>query len=196
MGELGTQAAVAGIAGLFGLMPWLVQWLGSRSQDRRHATRVRHLKDELEFLEKLAALRSDPAAVQPAIARLAARYEALAEEHGDVQGAARGPSQYSRLRRALLAFPPHSPWGWIVQSGYYGLLSMIVATAVTEVLSPTLDPNTGEPFGWVTMGLGIALLFGVPAMVLHRLGLAHHERVFARRAQAAATGAAPLERAA
>jgi len=55
--HMSTQLAVAFVAGLFGLIPLMVQIASTRAQRRDRMTRLNHLRAELEFLEQLDTLQ-------------------------------------------------------------------------------------------------------------------------------------------
>jgi hypothetical protein len=61
-----TELAVAIVAGLFGLVPLMVQIVSPRAQRRDRMTRLNQLRAELELLERLHTLQGEVSATDEA----------------------------------------------------------------------------------------------------------------------------------
>src|SRR4051812_12408379 len=119
---------VAAVAGLFGFLPVLLQWLSARAAAKSRTSRITLLSEELKFLEQwvnLSNVRSPeeqtperprvPEAIQVELANILSEYRSLREQ--ELKGQAR-PENVSFLRRALLLFRPSTRIGWLIHSTF------------------------------------------------------------------------------
>jgi hypothetical protein len=129
-----TAAFVASfVAGLFGLVPLMVQIATTRAQRRDRMTRLNHLRAELELLERLHTLQgkvsaTDEAAkprtnlaISDALSNLWDQYNKLSEIAPSAVVGGKEPSsqQLSFLRRMFLLYTPHTSSGWILHTLFY-----------------------------------------------------------------------------
>jgi len=129
-----TAAFVASfVAGLFGLVPLMVQIASTRAQRRDRMTRLNHLRAELELLERLHTLQGKiPAedkaaeprtnlAISDALSNLWDQYNKLSEIAPSTVVGGKEPSaqQLSFLRRTFLLYTPHTTSGWILHTLFY-----------------------------------------------------------------------------
>src|SRR5215204_4388954 len=129
-----TAAFVASfVAGLFGLVPLMVQIASTRAQRRDRMTRLNHLRAELELLERLHTLEgkvsaTDEAAkprtslvISDALSNLWDQYNQLSEIAPStvVGGKEPSPRQLSFLRRVFLLYNPRTTLGWILHTLFY-----------------------------------------------------------------------------
>src|SRR5262245_42314933 len=166
------------IAGLFGLVPVIVQLVAARSQAKSRNNEVARLGAELEFLTKLdtlsrAAVKDVPVpppvvGLHDDLARLLSDYRAIrpfAIQHP-------GPGTLSFVSRLFLLFRPHSAPGWLLHTVFYFLVIFVAVGLITDLQSPTFDPQTGEnQFKYLVLGL--VILVGPPLFLLRRAALKH-----------------------
>jgi len=169
------------VAGLFGLIPLILQWLSDRSKTKSKHDRILKFSNELEFLEKWVNLYSEsltnektqqvqmaPQSVQSDLERILAEYRYLREE--SELGEQERPSKVSFIRRMLLLFRPSTEKARLIHSIFYFLLIFAIAMLVSDLQSPTFDPQTGEnEFG--DLLLGIIIFLGPPLLLLQRAAI-------------------------
>src|SRR5215204_3725454 len=156
--ELAAAFVTPFVAGLFGLIPLMVQIATTRAQRRDRMTRLNQLRAELELLERLHTLEGkvsaqDEAAkprtnlvISEALSKLLDQYNKLSEIAPStvVGGKEHSSRQLSFLRRAFLLYNPHTTSGWILHTLFY-------MCAIIFVLWTLLDLSTsillGGPYG-------------------------------------------------
>lgn len=175
---------VSVIAGVFGLIPALLQWVAALSQRRDRATRLEQLRGELEFLERWSQLklRIQPAVVgetdrelQSALDRLLAEFHVLSRR-GEPSLAR---ADLSRTRRIFLLYTPPTRRAWRWHTVFYVLVVICVAMIVSDLLNPTYDPKTGQnEFG--NLLLGMVVIFAYPFYRIHRAARDEARRFLSR----------------
>jgi hypothetical protein len=166
------------VAGLFGLIPLLVQIVTSRAQRRDRMTRLKHLLAELELLERLHTLQGKVAATDEAakartdlvisdeLSNLVNRYVQLSEiTPSSTSG------ELSILRRALLMYKAETTSGQILHTLFHMLASLVII--VPYLLLPSIVSGA---FG-VDDILLLTFLFFIPSgivlLIIHRLARRH-----------------------
>ena len=165
--ELAAALVAPFVAGLFGLIPLMVQIATSRAQRRDRMTRLNHLRAELELLERLHTLQGEVSAtdeaakprtnlvINDALSNLWDQYNNLSElEPSTVVGGKEPSSQLSFLRRAFLLYTPHTTSGWILHTLFY-----MLAIVFGFLLIMGVGLSIGGFFG---PGLGIMAVYGPP----------------------------------
>jgi hypothetical protein len=177
------------VAGLFGFIPVLIQWLSARGQARSRSTHISRLSSELAFLEQWIKLSRTgsaqerkaedgpvPEAVQAELASILAEYKSLREKALEIH---KRPTEVGFVRRALLLFRPLDGTGWFIHTTFYVLIAFAIAMILSDLQSPTFDPKTGEnQFMYLLIGL---LTIFVPLLViLQRAAIRRRSRGLAR----------------
>ena len=135
------------VAGLFGLIPLMVQIATSRAQRRDRMTRLDHLRAELELLERLHTLKgkisaTDEAAksrtdlaISDALSNLWDQYNKLSELEPSTVVGGKEPSsqQLSFLRRTFLLYRPNTTSGWISHTLFYMFAILFVFMVILAV---------------------------------------------------------------
>ena len=172
--ELAAAFVAPFVAGLFGLVPLMVQIATTRARRRDRMTRLNQLQAELEFLERLHALdgkvgAQDETAKLPthlaigdSLSNLWDRYNKLSElAPSAVAGNEQAPSQQlSFLRRAFLLYNPHTVLGWILHTLFYTgaiLFVWFLFAGIVLVLTPGIGMQGLLGAGIIALPLGIAL---------------------------------------
>ena len=122
-----TNIVVALLAGVFGLLPVLLQWLSERSKSRVRDRQVTRLQSELDFLEHWANLSQAGAPegasaspdIQPQLDRLLTQYDDL--KHKELHPEERS-LEVGLVRRMFLAYAPSGPLAWGVHTIFYVLI--------------------------------------------------------------------------
>ena len=122
--ELAAAFVAPFVAGLFGLVPLMVQIATTRARRRDRMTRLNQLRAELEFLERLHALEGkvgaqneaakprNDLAIGDSLNRLWDQYNKLsALAPSTVVGDKQPSSQLPFLRRTFLLYTPHTTSG-------------------------------------------------------------------------------------
>jgi len=165
------EVAVAFLAGLFGLIPLMVQIATTRAQRRDRMTRLTHLRAELELLERLNTLQGlvsagDEAAkhqmnvtINNALSNVLGQYNKLSEiaPSAVVGGKRPSPRQLSFLRRALLLYAPNTALGWILHTIFY-VFGIIFVMGFLLMLDPPHSPTIILGQGIILTPLVLALL--------------------------------------
>lgn len=178
-GILTEKVVVATVAGLFGLLPVLLQWLGTIANRRDRATRLKNLRSELEFLEQWQSLRATvaPGAGNPPQAEggesVQAELDGLLQEFHDLVHLRRsGPKASdpsgSFIRRLFLLYRPRTALGWLWHTLFYGVLIAALAFLTVGFLQ---DGFSGE---FATGFTGSVVVFGLPLFVAHLLAARSH----------------------
>jgi hypothetical protein len=143
------------VAGLFGLVPLMVQIATSRAQQRDRMTRLNQLRAELELLERLHTLQGEVSATDDAakaqtnrvisdsLRRLLEQYDQLSEIAPPAISGSKQPSpqQLSFLRRAFLLYEPRSISGRILHTLFYMLASIVPLTLLVLWPSFSREPS-------------------------------------------------------
>lgn len=173
------------IGGLFGLVPVMLQWFSTKSEDRHQIAQIKRLKDEIEVVEKLASLvklspPERPAApypeiyqdLQQSIADLTKHYRNITQKArtGTETTVVNSLTEFHPLRRWFLMYKPLSNLGWLFQTIFYVLVFIGLAFFVSEFLEQQIDPSTGKPYGWGVAILGTSF-FIIPALVFRWLSI-------------------------
>jgi hypothetical protein len=175
------------VAGLFGLVPLMVQIVSTRAQRRDRMSRLNQLRAELELLERIHTLQGEVSATDEAtkpqtdlvisdsLRKLFEQYNELSEitPSAVVGGKQPAPRRLSFLRRAFLLYYPHTTSGWILHTLFYMIAIIYVMWFLLAVISAILleDPS-GRVNDLVDALLGfafLAVLFGIPLLIIQRL---------------------------
>jgi hypothetical protein len=176
------EVVVVLLAGLFGLVPVMVQVITARAQRRDAITRLNNLRTELEFLERLSTLQEkigagDDDTAQPqlqskirtGVSSLLERYDALPEPVPTLAGAKppsqRSPQQLSLIRRALLLYTPETLLGWLLHTFFYILTFILIA----ELYIAIFDRPEAEYLATVALSVVFIVFLGVPILIIHRV---------------------------
>lgn len=171
---------MAFVAGLFGLIPLMVQIASTRAQRRDRMTRLNQLRAELELVERLHTLQvkvsaTDEAAkpqtnlvISDSLSKLLDRYNQLSEIAPSTISGGEQPSarQLSFLRRAFLLYNPRTTSGWILHTLFYMLASIVPVTLLS------LLPSTFAGKFLVEDYLLLFILFipiGIALLIIQRL---------------------------
>jgi VIT1/CCC1 family predicted Fe2+/Mn2+ transporter len=162
------------VAGVFGLIPLMVQIVTTRAQRRDRMTRLNYLLGELELLERLHALQgkvdaTDEAAkprtdlvISDALSKLVDRYVQLSEITPSATS-----GELSILRRRLLMYKTDTTSGKILHTLFHMLASLVVI--VPYLLLPSIVSGV---FG-VDDILFLTFIFFIPSgivlLIVHRL---------------------------
>jgi hypothetical protein len=183
--ELATAFVAASVAGLFGLIPLMVQIATSRAQRRDRIYRLNQLQAELELLERLHALQAEVGAsdeatkpeadlvISDSVRKLLEQYNELSELTPSAAGSKQPPpEQHSFLRRAFLMYNPHTTSGWLWHTLFYIFASILVFLLFGEV-------SVLFGVGWTDFLLGM-LIFVLPVsialLIFQRLARHHAVR--------------------
>ena len=176
-----TELAVAIVAGLFGLVPLMVQIVSTRAQRRDRMTRLNQLRAELELLERFHTLQGEVSAtdeatkpqtnvfIRDALSKVLEQYNKLSEiPPSTVEGGkSPPPRQLSFLRRALLLYTPHTTSGWILHTLFYIFAITPVTFELLVVLTGGLQPGSlSGKAAEVTINVLVLL---VPAVIVRYL---------------------------
>jgi hypothetical protein len=165
------------VAGLFGLIPLMVQIATTRAQRRDRMTRLNHLRAELELLEHLHTLQGKVGAadesakpqtnqvISDSLSNVLEQYNNLSEIAPSRVVGGKPPSrrQLSFFRRAFLLYNPHTISGWILHTLFYMIATIFVFYCVGE-LSGIFYHGTTLSY----MGVYV-VVFGIPLLILQRL---------------------------
>ena len=170
------------VAGLFGLIPVMVQIISTIAQRRDRMTRLNQLRAELELLERINTLQGQVSAgdeaakhrtsliVSDSLSKLLDDYNKLSEIAPSAVGGGKQPSpqQLSFFRRAFLLYRPHTPSGWIWHTMFYswGLAGGggYVASLIVALAQPPYD--LGE---LVKTYILAGIYVGFPLLIIQRL---------------------------
>ena len=171
-----TELAVALVAGLFGLIPLMVQIVSTRAQRRDRMYRLNQLQAELELLERLHALQgkvsaTDEAAkprtnlvINDALGKLLAQYNKLSEiaPSAAVGGKQPPARQLSFLRRAFLLYNPQTISGWVLHTLFYVWgFAFVGMTLMLPFIFADLRSI-------VSVFIVTVVIFGVPLLIIQR----------------------------
>ena len=164
------ELTVVFVAGLFGLIPLIVQIATTRAQRKDRVTRINTLRAELEFLVQLNALQEKVGAtdetaksqtnrvISDSLGKLLDQYNKLS--HIPSAAAAGGeqssPRQLSFFRRAFLLYEPQTNSGWVLHTLFYVFAFYVVSLSLIAILFFDLV-NILEA-GLFVIPLGVALL--------------------------------------
>jgi hypothetical protein len=172
------KVIVAVVAGLFGLMPVILQWIAKRGESRSRHNQITKLTEELNFIEKWVKLSqetsteqvsSPPHSVQNDLFSILNEYREI-RTRKEVNAASQPLSEVGLFRRWFLLFSANSTKGWIVHTIYYFLVIFMFAVVIGDLESPTYDPETGES-QFVYLLIGLAVIFSGPLIVLQRMAI-------------------------
>jgi hypothetical protein len=121
------------VAGLFGLIPLMVQIVSTRAQRRDRMSRLNQLRAELELLERLHTLQGEVSAtdeatkpqtnlvIRESLSNLVEQYNELSKmaASAGVGGRQPPPRPLPTLRRAFLLYSPHTVEGWVLHTLFY-----------------------------------------------------------------------------
>jgi hypothetical protein len=144
---MSTELAVALVAGLFGLVPLMVQIATTRAQRRDRMSRLNQLKAELELLERLHTLQGEVSAtdeaakpqtdpvIRDSLSKVLKQYNKLSEIPPSAVDSdeASPPRQLSRFRRVFRLYRPRTISGWIVSTLVYIGISYVVVLVLAFV---------------------------------------------------------------
>jgi hypothetical protein len=144
---MSAELAVALVAGLFGLVPLMVQIATTRAQRRDRMSRLNQLQAELELLEHLHTLQgkvgtTDEAAkpqtnqvISDTLSKILEQYNNLSEIAPSRVVGGKPPSrrQLSFFRRAFLLYNPHTIFGWTLHTLFYMIATIFVFYCIAEL---------------------------------------------------------------
>jgi hypothetical protein len=167
------ELAVPFVAGLFGLIPLMVQLATARAQRKDKTARLNNLRSELEFLERLNTLHAQIGAsnedaqrqvnsvISSAVSKLLDQYSALSEP---ARPGAAGEQPFeekpSFVKRMFLLYTPHTSAGWFFHTVFYVVGFIFLAMFLIELAIPD---------GRVKAALAVGIFFGIPLVLLQRL---------------------------
>src|SRR5215217_5546772 len=171
-----TELAVALVAGLFGLIPLMVQIVSTRAQRRDRSYRLNQLQAELELLERLHALQGKVGApgeaanpqtnlaISDSLRKLLDQYNKLSEIAPSAVGGRKQPSarQLSFLRRGFLLYSPHTTSGWVLHTLFYvwGFVFVGVTLMLPIIFADLVSIVIGFMFE--------VAIFGIPLLIIQR----------------------------
>jgi len=170
-----TELAVAIVAGLFGLVPLMVQIVSTRARRRDRMTRLNQLRAELELLERLHTLQGEVSAtdeatkpptnvvIRDSLSKVLEQYNKLSEIAPSAVVGGKPPStqQLSFLRRALLLYNPHTSSGWLLHTLFYMVTFVYLSLSLTALVA------IGRNAWWAE--LNFAFWFYVLLLIIQRL---------------------------
>jgi hypothetical protein len=177
---MSAELAVTLVAGLFGLVPLMVQIATTRAQRRDRMSRLNQLQAELELLEHLHTLQgkvgtTDEAAkpqtnqvISDTLSKILEQYNNLSEITPSRVVGGKLPSrrQLSFFRRAFLLYNPHTILGWILHTLFYMIATIFVFYCIGELSGFFYSDSIGTTLFY--MGLYV-VVFGIPLLILQRL---------------------------
>jgi hypothetical protein len=178
--ELAAAFVASFVAGLFGLIPLMVQIATTRVQRRDRMTRLNHLRAELELLEHLHTLQgkvgtTDEAAkpqtnqvISDTLSKVLEQYNNLSEIAPSRVVGGKPPSrrQLSFFRRAFLLYNPHTISGWILHTLFYMIATIFVFYCIGELSGFFYSDSIGTTLFY--MGVYV-VVFAIPLLILQRL---------------------------
>jgi hypothetical protein len=187
---MSNELAVTLVAGIFGLIPLIVQILTTRAQRRDRMTRLNHLRAELELLEHMHTLQGKVdapddvakpqtnAVISDSLSRVLEQYNNLAEIAPStvVGGKPPSPRELSFLRRVFLLYNPRTLLGWIFHTLFY-ISTMIFGLDGLLDLSILFQRGVGEFLSEVASNV---LVFGLLSLIFQRLARRNASRNVAR----------------
>jgi hypothetical protein len=174
-----TELAVALVAGLFGLIPLMVQIVSTRAQRRDRMTRLNHLRAELELLERLHTLQGEVSAtddatkpqtdlvIRDSLSKVLDQYNKLSEiAPSTVVGGKKPPPQrLSFFRRAFLLYQPLTTSGWILHTLFYMIGFLVLSSWFLEIIGVF----RGTMVDHLTYMAVDVVVYGIPLLILQRL---------------------------
>jgi hypothetical protein len=171
--------AVALVAGLFGLIPLMVQIATTRAQRRDRMTRLNHLRAELELLEHLHTLQgqvgtTDEAAktqtnqvISDSLSKVLEQYNNLSEIAPSrvVGGKPPARRQLSFFRRMFLLYNPRTISGWILHTLFYMIATFWVLVDLPFYAIDIIHGDIGTSLE--TMA-GDLIFYGIPLIIIQR----------------------------
>lgn len=183
-----TEEIIKGlIAGLFALVPILVQSLSERRRARSMQHRVARLSNEITFLEGWAKLARECREVVPGRSldqswgQMGEMLDRMLSEYREVRleqsRAASSEGGVSLIRRSLLLYRASS-WKAMVVHGFFhaGLLFallMVVAGGFVEMDEGASEEGMLMQFFY--MLVGVLILFGIPLLILQQVATRMHD---------------------
>ncbi len=171
---------IAIVAGMFGFLPALLQWISDRNKTRSINHRITKLSTELNFIEQWAKLSgsvsgsSESGASSASSGKVQQLLDSILNEYASIRTAKleerTKPAEVSVIRRMLLLFRPSSGGGWMIHTIFYFLVFFIVAIIISGIQEPMINPETGEN-ELLFLLLGIAILFGPLLIFLQRMAM-------------------------
>jgi len=175
------------VAGLFGLLPILIQRISERSKAKSKQHKISKLANELEFLKQWVNLylegigkpeeqtEKSSQVLQPDLDRILTEYRSLKEEEDkEAQKVLEASAEVSLARRVLLLYRPISGMAWVVHTIFYILVLFVTALLVTGGIDVTQDVL--KPSGFMMLVLGAVIIFGPLLVVLQRVAVRLREK--------------------
>ena len=171
---MGENVVVALMAGLFGLLPVLMQWMSDRSKSKGRDRQIARLHSELEFLEQWATLSGSADSsgesnaspgIQLQLDRLLAQYDDL--KHKELHPEEKS-TEVSLARRIVLAYSPSGGLAWVVHTLFYVLFFFSLAMLVSEIPWPLNKENIQKSEFGVALG-AVMMFFALPLLILQRI---------------------------
>jgi hypothetical protein len=177
---MSAELAVALVAGLFGLVPLMVQIATTRAQRRDRMSRLNQLQAELELLEHLHTLQgkvgtTDEVAkpqtnqvISDTLSKILEQYNNLSEIAPSRVVGGKPPSrrQLSFFRRAFLLYNPHTISGWILHTLFYMIATIFVFYFISQLFGFFYPVSIGTKLLYLG---GYVVGFGIPLLILQRL---------------------------
>src|SRR5918994_1482257 len=178
--ELAAALVAPFVAGLFGLIPLMVQIATTRAQRRDRMTRLNQLRAELELLERLNTLQGEVsttneaansqtnAIIRDSLRKVLEQYNKLSEIPASAVAGGKPPStqQLSFLRRAFLLYNPHTTSGWILHTLFYMIAFILVFVSFGEIFVGILNGDIGAGLSYAALAV---VILGLPMLIIQRL---------------------------
>jgi hypothetical protein len=174
------KVLLAAVAGLFGLIPALLQWVSERSKSRSRNGQLSRLLSELQYLNewaKIAIIFKDTGAphqdtkiftsLEVELKKNLAEYASLREE---VQKTPLPAAEISSIRRYLLLFPPSGFKGWLVHSIFYSFGIFTFTLLCFIVVYGDLIAIEGELFGKIRLFISVFAALSPFLFLLQKIG--------------------------
>jgi hypothetical protein len=179
------------VAGLFGLVPLIVQIASTIAQRRDRMTRLNQLRAELELLERLHTLQGEVSTtdeatklptnvvIRDSLSKVLDQYNKLSEIAPSTVVGGKPPStqQLSFFRRAFLLYNPHTISGWILHTLFYMIATIFVFLWIGELSGFFLSDSIGTTLSYMA---GDVVVYGIPLLILQRLARRNAARNAAR----------------
>jgi len=185
------ELAVPFVAGLFGLIPLMVQIATARAQRKDKTARLNNLRSELEFLERLNTLhvqigasnedaqRQVSSVISSAVSKLLDQYNTLPEPaRPGAAGEQSFQEKLSFVRRMFLLYTPHTVAGWTLHTVFYAGSLFFVTMCIASV-ADRYDPASGADMLAPLLAVWVVIL-GIPLVILQRLARRQDRRDTAR----------------
>ena len=169
------KVLIATLAGLFGVLPAIIQWISGRNKIKSYEHKIQKLSNELEFLDKVRKFDEENGELTSQAhleaERIFQQYREL--QTNDTEEKIQD-TRISFVRRAFLLFKPLSFKASIVHTIFYVLFFFISSMIISEYGTQEIDPVTGRNSFNMFM-IGISVMFGPVFFLLQRIALRARE---------------------